>query len=112
MDRFLQIWQAPPEQAFDLRGYHPELEWECVWSSTCSKALIISRDGRPTESILGSVFERFQRVDENHWVPDGYEGRSLSMGDLVRLGDEWWHCEFVGWKQVSPPDSVREETSL
>lgn len=101
-----QIWQCPLEQTFGgFRGYHPELEWKCVWEST------LSAEETPTKT-LDVLFERFQRIDESRMPPAGYEGRSLTAGDLIRLDDEWYFCAAVGWNLVSPPLGIqsREES--
>lgn len=87
-----EIWQCPADEAFDRHGYHPELCWAMVWRDTL-------RSEAPD-----AIFREFQRVEEGvHWPPDGYEGRSLTCGDLVNCDGTWYYCAPVGWNEVKPP---------
>jgi hypothetical protein len=31
--------------------------------------------------------------------PPGFKGRSLSVGDIVRLGEKVYYCATAGWKE-------------
>ena len=32
--------------------------------------------------------------------PEDYQGRSLSVSDIVKLNDEYYFCQSAGWKKV------------
>ena len=48
------------------------------------------------EEILDEMFFVF-----NMRHPIGYAGRSLSVGDIVVIGERIYYCQPVGWKNVS-----------
>ncbi len=84
------IYQAPFEQT--SRGYDPNADYGKVWEGELDESLHRRRADWPTadgSDLLESIFQDFQRVDPgSHWPPEGYEGRSLSVGDVVVL-DGW-----------------------
>lgn len=45
---------------------------------------------------LADVFHVF---NTDH--PEGYEGRSLSVSDIVRMGDRYFYCDSFGWVDVT-----------
>lgn len=52
--------------------------------------------------VAEAVFMHMNR-DER---PNGQRERSLSVGDLVRVGDEWFKCEAIGFsKELAPSNS-------
>jgi hypothetical protein len=57
--------------------------------------------------ILEAVF-RAMNLDDRI---NGREERSLSVGDVVRVGDEWHACDTFGWKQIDEP-TLREEQDI
>ena len=107
-----EIYQAPAEQAFRRvfgEGYDPTHDYKLVWSGDIDDVLHDGdRDFEPDVSkhARARIFNAFQRVDENHMPPPGYRGRSLSAGDLIRIGEEWWYCAPVSWELVEPPMAV------
>ncbi len=54
-----------------------------------------------TGDVLESLFTRF-----NVEIPDDYRGRSLSVSDIVVLGDTAYYCDSVGWKVI--PNFIQE----
>lgn len=82
-----EIFQAPFEQT--AWGYDQNADYESVWTGEVEHDLEVLE---PTEATpaLERIFRDFQRVDpdEGPWPPDGYTGRSLSVGDVVVL-DGW-----------------------
>lgn len=110
------VYQAPFRQTCE--GYSPEADYEAVWSET----LQLDDLGNPPEhSLLESLWTRYQRVDEETgpWPPEGYEARSLSIGDLVEVVFEhdaevmWWSPVSVGWERVFiPPAALARAAAL
>jgi len=49
----------------------------------------------------GQVFEKFNVGDYG-----GVKCRSMSVGDIVKMGDEYLHCDMVGWREVPAPEIV------
>lgn len=77
------IHQAPFEQtAF---GFRAAADYAVVWEGEVAGEL--PPDVTP---VLGALWEGFQRVDPETgpWPPEGYTGRSLSVGDVIVL-DGW-----------------------
>jgi hypothetical protein len=55
---------------------------------------------RTDRTSLGEVFRDNNAVDGDEAFLQ-YNKRSLSVGDVVRIGDEWWAVEPVGWKSLT-----------
>lgn len=45
--------------------------------------------------ILENLFNKF-----NLSHPESFQGHSLSVSDVVVLGDKKYYCDFFGWKQI------------
>jgi hypothetical protein len=83
------IYQAPFDETY--RGFDQTAGYTAVWVEPWDEA--------PTTD---EIWTRFQRVDEvtGPWPPDGYKGRSLSIGDVVAIGPDFFTPESVGWRQL------------
>lgn len=84
----LRIHQAPFEEtAF---GFTPEAAYSVVWEE------------ETTEADLEAIWTRFQRVDpyRGPWPPEGFTGRSLSIGDLIEIDGRFWTPVAVGFEEV------------
>ena len=53
-------------------------------------------DGSTDFKILEDLFVKF-----NIERPDDFSGRSLSVSDIVQLGDKFYYCDSFGWIEVS-----------
>ena len=54
------------------------------------------------EETLENVFDQFNHGSGNeHPLLLKHKTRSLSVNDVVRVGDKWYQCMSVGWKQVT-----------
>lgn len=66
--------------------------------------------------ILERIWRMFNRVDGSpieHYLEE-YQERSMMVGDLVKIGDDYYRCDFVGWKQVKAsdlPDDIHFENN-
>lgn len=80
------------DQAAQLGGIHRE-NYRRVYEGR-----VESR--KDAQQTLDSLFRRFN-IDR----PAGFEGRSLSVSDIIHLADEessdWWFCDAYGWKLLS-----------
>ena len=60
------------------------------------------------EHALEEIFTTFQRVGDIHMPPSGYQGRSLSVGDVIALETSsmrrpiMYAVEPVGFKMLMP----------
>jgi hypothetical protein len=84
-----EIWQAPFEQT--SFGYVNGAHYERVWEGRAGSSRDFATTNAPDVSpLLEQIFHDFQRVDPETgpWPPEGYEGRSLSVGDVIVL-DGW-----------------------
>jgi hypothetical protein len=57
------------------------------------------RSGRSDASDIAVLEELFYRFNVER--PEDFLGHSLSVSDVVQVGDRFYRCESVGWKQVS-----------
>lgn len=56
--------------------------------------------GIPVETHFpGALDQLWEQFNVNH--PADYKNRSLSVGDVVQLGDEYFAVSAVGWKRLS-----------
>lgn len=104
-----EIWQAPAGEGAFANDYHALNPWVKVWEDELlagdSEAV---QDGRLTpQEVCEAIFAEFQRVSDDpadyHMPPATYTGRSLTTGDLIRLGDDWYFCCVIGFARVSAP---------
>lgn len=49
------------------------------------------------ESALNDIF-----VELNVHYPIGYKGRSLSVSDIVKVNNKYYHCQSFDWKEITP----------
>ena len=55
----------------------------------------IDDPGRTIAEVLDDLFYIF-----NHNHPEGFQGHSLSVSDVVVLEDVWYFCDSFGWVDV------------
>ncbi len=66
------------------------------------------------QRVCGWVFHLFNVGDDPDFgTPDAVAiayrergNRSLSVGDVVRVADDWYACKGVGWAPIDPPRVV------
>lgn len=75
--------------AMAMKTQHPLVQWEYkrVWAGIVSTY--------DEKQALDELFYRFNRR-----IPTGYTGRSMAVGDVVRLNDKWFLCTGTGWEEV------------
>jgi hypothetical protein len=93
-----EIWQSV-NYADCALGYKPGAPMKLVWVGEIEPLV-----GSYGPRTIDLIFDEFQRVDDEHMPPEGYEGRSLSVGDVVRIGEAWFSCELIGWSLMNPDD--------
>lgn len=81
-----EIFQAPYRQTYG--GYDQSADYEPVWAGEVDDLEVL--ETTEATPALERIFRDFQRVDPDlgSWPPEGYTGRSLSVGDVVVL-DGW-----------------------
>jgi hypothetical protein len=83
------IYQAPFAQT--AMGFNASADYRAVWGEDYTDKVTLEK-----------VWKEFQRIDENNMPPDGYEGRSLSIGDVVAIGDyEFYTPQMIGWRKLT-----------
>jgi hypothetical protein len=77
------IYQAPFVQT--ALGFQEGAEYELVYEGS-----VADSPSGDMEGLLSLIWTGFQRVDPETgpWPPEGFEGRSLSVGDVIVL-DGW-----------------------
>jgi len=81
-----RIFQAPFAQT--CMGFKPSAEYALVWEEE-------NHGSGPDD-----IWLRFQRIDSFLMPPEGYKGRSLSVGDVIAIGPDYFTPEFVGWRYL------------
>lgn len=99
------IYQAPFEQT--ALGFQPGADYEVVWEGELVFTGWVHPPDGSADDLLGVIWVDFQRVDPETgpWPPEGYTGRSLSVGDVVVL-DGWaaFAVEPLGFSAVDLSD--------
>ena len=90
------IYQAPFVQT--CMGFSDSANYKQVW--------VELHDGDMTPD---QVWRRFQRVDEDMMPPEGYEGRSLSIGDVFSIGRDMFSPEPVGFRKLTDDERMLVE---
>lgn len=75
------------DQAAALGGIHRE-NYQRIYIGE-------AKVGTDIQRALDSIYTTF-----NVHRPKEFTGHSLSVSDVVHLGDEWWYCDPYGWKKL------------
>lgn len=70
----------------------PQSEYEMVYTFCCSRE---PKTEKERQQLLEYIFEVF-----NLEHPSDYRGRSLSVGDIVALGNQYYYCGSCSWRKV------------
>lgn len=87
-----KLWFMASDQAAQLGGIHRE-NYRLVYEGNVETR-------KDAQQTLDGLFRRFN-IDR----PEGFEGHSLSVSDIIYLADGessgWWFCDAYGWKLLS-----------
>jgi hypothetical protein len=104
------IWQPRPEDFMAARYVESAttVPRNKVWEGEAeiSELRAYGNPGEYARDILEDLFTEFN-LDH----PGGFEGHSLSVGDIVTVGESSWLCAPIGWAPCSAPVSCVEEAS-
>ena len=75
------------DQAAALGGIHRE-NYQRTYTGE-------AKAGTDSQQALDGIYTAF-----NVQRPKEFTGHSLSVSDVVHLGDEWWYCDPYGWKKL------------
>lgn len=78
----------------------------CVELSQYDKVYTGKIANGKAETVLEKMFRIFN-LTHPQGFPQGFFGHSLSVSDIVKLGDSWFYCQMVGWKEVDVWDIRR-----
>lgn len=99
----IAILQIGREHLADHPGYYlgeavPPEKYRTVWEGQVEDYLDLTEayEEGGVEALLEAVFRRF-----NLDPPESFMGWSLSVGDVVRLGDQFYRCASVGFDDVT-----------
>ena len=83
-----QGWEKV-ENLFDISRY--DRVWSDEWQQDANTSWV------SLTAVLDGIFERF-----NNAHPDGYNGRSLSISDIVEFPDLGlrFYCDYCGWTTI------------
>lgn len=83
------IYQAPFEQT--ALGFNRNADYVVVWAEEYLDNINLEK-----------IWKKFQRIDDDNMPPEDYTGRSLSIGDVVAIGQyEFFTPEPVGWRKLT-----------
>ena len=57
---------------------------------------LFGADWADDHSVLDYLFQKF-----NTEIPEGFNGHSLSVSDIVRWNDKYYYCNPFGWEEVT-----------
>lgn len=97
----ISIYQAPFVQT--CMGFSDRANYRLVWTED-------SRDVFTERSFtVDDIWRRFQRIDEDMMPPEGFTGRSLSIGDVISVGREMFSPNPVGWRKLTNDERMLVE---
>jgi len=69
---------------------------------------IEERAGATIPEYLDLVFRMMNAVDGSltEWYLRQYQCRSMSVGDLVKILDQWFIVRPIGWGKIDAPDEI------
>lgn len=79
------IFRGYNKEKFDFSEYKKVYEWD-----------IDEENCEDIHKLLEDIFYIF-----NCQHPSDFKGHSLSVSDIVMLGDNYYYCDIIGWKNVS-----------
>lgn len=88
--RFMD-YEWATNHGFDIADYQ-ELWSEEMYDYTKHK---VDGESISDTRILETIFERF-----NIYRPEDFKGHSLSVSDIVVLGEKKFYCDSFGWKEL------------
>jgi hypothetical protein len=81
--------------------------WEPDDALVCSDEGEIEDDSDDIVTVAEHLFEIYNRDDR----PNGQVAHSLSVGDVVIIGEVALACESIGWTPVTGPFNIQESTN-
>jgi hypothetical protein len=81
-------WYLEKEGLINLKDYL--IAYKCVVSLS---------DENKTFDVIDTLENIYHLFNNNH--PKDYKSRSLSIGDLVKINDEYYMVESIGFKKVN-----------
>lgn len=103
---YVQVWLNESEDGWNFwEGFRPDDKMRLAVEYYADAALLPDvRDGRSPDRILNQAFRELN-IDEptEDWAKEyrANRNRSLSVGDVVVVGEVAYAVERMGWKQVS-----------
>ena len=74
---------------FDFNNYNEV--WDCDFEQDIASI--------PSTNNIWNLDKIFEVFNVNH--PKNYHGHSLSISDIVKLGDKYYFCDSFGWEDVT-----------
>lgn len=94
----ISIYQCPAETEYCFRDYDENKfnfsDYEIVYEGNFISTHIWNETNSENE-VLELIFEQF-----NSEYPRNYEGRSLSVSDIVCVNGRYYYCEPMGWYRL------------
>lgn len=85
---FLFMYWNDVESNFNINRYN--VVWECEFEDIVPV---------PSTNNIWNLDKIYEVFNINH--PSGFKGHSLSVSDIVKLGDEYFYCDDLGWENIT-----------
>ena len=80
------IFRRYSKEKFNFSKYKKVYEWFITEEVECEDV----------NELLEDIFYTF-----NCQIPKDFNGHSLSVSDVVVIGDSYYYCDVFGWKNIS-----------
>lgn len=67
-----------------------------IYRSVYETDTVVPADTDPLE-----ILEGFYRMVNVHGHPEGYQGHTLSVSDVVQLGEDFYFCDSIGFEKLN-----------
>ena len=98
---YVQVWLNEADGGLNFLGYKPDHPLRLATEYYIDAELL--QDGTP-HAVLNAAFEQLNIDNPTEAWAKEYRidrNRSLSVGDVVMVGETAYACESIGWKAVS-----------
>lgn len=86
------------KEKFDFSSYDKVYSYIACRQPSAENGYKVIADENDIYDVLESVFSNFNHPGK---IPTDYEGRSLSVSDVVEVDNEYYYCASVGFKKIN-----------
>ena len=94
-----QLKEIPENHGY----YFSSLEWIAKYNMKVELSRynkIYEGSTENTKDII-NILENIYRWSNTTIHPNDYKGHSISVSDIIKINDEYWYCDNMGWEKLN-----------